>query len=279
MQQPSAPPPKLNLRKLESLQRVLRYAAAVVLAVFVGLIAYSGYKLRQINRQIEEKQARLAGLDEELKKKEAEVADLDKRNEALDTTVEALIDPERPLSDEQAAQVQKTVEENVGDIPSARQIPPRVYIQFARAEQKRGVSGVARRLQAEGFLTPGVSQSRGRMARVTQLSYYQDDEATRADLRKLLEVLRGAGVRLGNPVLVRDASGVRPRHYDLAFGDDFGRDSRPPDTRPTPATEPTREPTPRPTTRPTRRPTPEPTRERTPRPPLEPTPDRGQGNN
>ncbi len=271
MQQP-APPPKLNLRKLESLQRVLRYAAAVVLAVFVGLIAYSGYKLRQINQQIADKQARLAGLDEALKKKEAEVAELDKKNEALDTTVEALIDPERPLSDEQAAEVQKTVEENIGDIPSARQIPPRVYIQFARADQKRGVSVVARRLQAEGFLTPGVSQASGRAARVTQLRYYRDDEVTRADLRKLLEVFRGIGVKLGNPVLVKDASGARPRHYDLAFGDDFGRNALPPETRPTPTTEPTREPTPRPT----RRPTPEPTRERTPKPPLEPTPDRGQ---
>ena len=279
--QQSAPPPKLNLRKLESIQRVLRYAAVVVLAVFVGLIAYSGYKLRQINREIDDKQARLAGLDETLKKKETRIAELDKKVETQDTTIETLIDPKRPLSDEQAAEVEKTVEEKVGQITSPGQIPPRVYIQIRCEEQRKSAGDVARRLQAQGFLAPGVENVRARAPRLSELRYYQTDEVGRADIGNLLEFFRGIGVRLGKPVLIRSANAARPRHYEIWFGEDFGRCAPPVETRPTPTPEPTREPTPEPTRRPTPqptrqrtpRPTPEPTREPTPKPTREPTPE------
>src|SRR5215218_345741 len=105
-----APPPKLNLRKLESIQRVLRYGAAAVLVVFVALIAVSAYKLLQINREIDDKQARLAGLDETLKNLENKIAERNKTIEAQNVTLETLINPNRPLSTEQAAEVEKTVE-------------------------------------------------------------------------------------------------------------------------------------------------------------------------
>lgn len=278
MQQP-APPPKLNLRKLESLQRVLRYAAALVLAVFVGLIAYSGYKLRQINREIADKQARLAGLDETLKRKEREIAELDKKVETQDATIGTLIDPKRQLTDEQAEQVERTVEEYVAEIKNPNQIPPRVYIQYSHAEQEKRVGEVARQLQSRGFLTPGISRYKGTAPWITRLSYYMTDEGAqddvvRDDLRNLLSYFKSIGLKAGSLNRVRETKGVRPRHYDVVFGEDFGSAAPPVETTPTPATEPTREPTPRPT----RRPTPGPTRERTPRPPVEPTPDRGQRN-
>ena len=260
MQQPQ-PAPKLNLRKLESIQRVLRYAALVVLAVFVSLIAYSAYKLRQINQQIDDKRARLASLDDELKEKESRIAELDKKVETQDTTIETLIDPKRPLSDEQAAEVEQTIEENVAEIPNPNHIPPRVYIQIGREEQRKSAGEVARRLQARGFLAPGVENVREKAPRVTQLRYYQTDEVAQADLRSLMEFFRSLGVKLDKPVLIKGSGKERPRHYEIWFGNDFARD--------VPPTEETR-PTPTPTPEPTRKPTPEPTRKPTPRPTLIP---------
>lgn len=249
MPQP-APPPKLNLRKLESIQRVLRYAAVVVLAVFVALIAFSAYKLRQINQQIDDKRARLAGLDEELKKKEAELVERNQKIEALDTTVETLIDPKRPLSDEQAEQVQQTVEENVAEITNPNQIPPRVYIQIGREEQRKSAGDVARRLQARGFLAPGIENVRGRAPRLSQLRYYQTDEVAQADIKSLTEFFRSIGVRLDKPMLIKNAKGVRPRHYEVWFGDDFPRNAPPTEeTQPTPTPKPTLDPRQRPTPR------------------------------
>jgi hypothetical protein len=261
-------PPKLNLRKLEGLQRVLRYAAVVVLAVFVGLIAYSGYKLRQINREIDDKQARLAGLDEALKKRESELAESNRTIETQDTTIETLIDPKRPLSAEQAEEVEKTVEQKVGEITNTRQIPPRVYIQFAHEEQRKSVGEVARQLQAIGFLTPGISRASGAAPRLTQLRYYKTNEVSevaKADIRNLLRVLRGIGISAGNLVSLKESSGVRPRHYEIYFGDDFARNAPPVETESAPTPEPTREPTPGPT----RKPTPKFTPRFSPRPPRE----------
>lgn len=254
----AAPPPRLNLRRLESIQRVLRYLAAAVLVVFVALIAYAVYELRQINSEIAGKQAEAGRLGEEIEAKKKVIEAQKKEIEAQTSAFQNTFVPGRVLSAEQAKEVQQTVEENLGGIANARQLPPRVYIQFARAEQAEGAASLARQLQSRGFLTPGISQARAGAPRVSQLRYYQTDEVTQADLKNLTEFLRGARVRLGDPVLVKDAGGVRPRHYDLALGSDFGRDveTRPtPDREPTP--EPARSPTPGPVTEPTRKKTPD----------------------
>jgi len=137
---------------------------------------------------------------------------------------------------------------------------------------------VARQLQARGFLAPGIENVRARAPRLSELRYYQTDEVAQNDIRNLLEFFRGVGIRLGRPALIRDASNIRPRHYEIWFGEDFGRCAPTIETRHTPTPEPTREPRPtpeptrRPTPRPTSKPTPEPTRKPTPRPTLRPTP-------
>jgi hypothetical protein len=246
MQQP-APPPKLNLRRLESIQRVLRYAAVAVLSVFVALIAYGAYQLRRINIGIDEKQARLAGLDAELRKKEGEITERDKTIERLDTTVETLIDPKRSLSPEQAAEVEKTIDEKLAEISETGQIPPRVYIQIG-CEEKRKIAGdVARQLQTRGFLTLGIQNTHAPGPSDSVLRYYQTNEVTQTDIRNLLEFLQGIGVRSVLKVIgVTSYTGHR-RHYEIWLGDDFGRCPPAVETRPTPVTEPTREPTPRPT--------------------------------
>lgn len=250
-----APPPKLNLRRLESIQRLLQYGAAAVLLVFLALIAFSAYKLIQINKQIDAKQAELAQLTQTIEKQKQELVQSNEKIERQDVTLETLINPNQPLNTEQAEQVKQTVEEKISqqNNNNAALIPPRIYIQIGREDQRKRAGEIARRLHAAGYLAPGVENVHEKAPPTSQLRYYQMDEVAQTDIRNLLEFFRSIGVHLDKPVQVRNSGGVRPRHYEIWFGDDFGRPAHPaePETpRPTPLTHPTRKPTPEPTLKP-----------------------------
>src|SRR5215213_5835581 len=128
----ATPPPKLNLRKLESIQRLLRYVAAAVLVVFVILIMYGAYKLRQINSEIAGKQAEADRLEEEINAKKKVIKEQKEVIDAQGVVINNTYGQKSVSSPEQAAEIQKIVEEKIGDVTNARQLPPRVYIQFAR---------------------------------------------------------------------------------------------------------------------------------------------------
>jgi hypothetical protein len=233
--QPAPPSPKLNLRKLESLQRFLRYGAAAVLLVFLVLIALSAYKLIGLNREIVDRQVALARLNDMLRQKEQEVVESNKTIERQKETVKVLIDPDVPLSTEQAEQVKQTVEENIREqlelTPNIRQIPARVYFHIGQEDQRKLAGDIARRLQARGYIVPGIENVAGKakVPEISQLRYYQTDEMSQSDLRDLFEFFRSVGVRLDKPVLIRNARGVRARHYEIWFGDDFPLRRPPPE--------------------------------------------------
>jgi hypothetical protein len=220
-----APTPKLNLRKLESLQRLLRYGAILVLLIFLALIALSWFQLRGINREIDSKQAELVKkqrenveADEALKRKQEEFKKLDEKYNVLSEAVQDLSDD----NEEQAKQVKAAVEKAIGRDSNKAQIPPRIYIQIAREDQRQRAAQVTRQLQARGYVVPGIENvgRRARIPRVSELRYYSTG-AAQSDIDDILGFLRSLGVKLAQPVQVRQAASVRPRHYELWFGEDF----------------------------------------------------------
>jgi septal ring factor EnvC (AmiA/AmiB activator) len=217
--------PKLNLRKLESIQRLLRYGAILVLFVFLALIAYSWFQLQGINRQIDSKQAELEAkqretdkADEALRRKQEELRKLDEKYKVLSEAMLDLSDDD----DEQADKVEAAVEKAIGQGGDKSQIPPRIYIQIAREDQRRRAAQLTRQLQARGYVVPGIENvgRKARIPRVSELRYYSTG-AAQSDIDDILSFLRSAGVNLARPVQVRQAAGVRPRHYELWFGEDF----------------------------------------------------------
>jgi len=71
------PPPKLNLRRLESIQRLLQYASALVLFVFIALIVVSYFKYYDTVEAIALNEKKIKQASEDLINKNA---DLDNKN-------------------------------------------------------------------------------------------------------------------------------------------------------------------------------------------------------
>jgi hypothetical protein len=199
----------------------LQYGSAAVLLIFIGLIAFSGYKLIHINREIDNKQKELAQLGLTLQQQKEEIERHNKIIERQKETVDALIHPNLSLNKEQAQDVEQTVEENVGQANNATQIPPRIYIQIGHEEQRKYAGEVASKLQARGYIAPGVENVHEKAPRISQLRYFRTDETAQSDIKNITEFFRSIGVQLDKPVLVKDAHEVHPRFYEIWFGDDF----------------------------------------------------------
>jgi hypothetical protein len=108
---------------------------------------------------------------------------------------------------------------------SAAQIPARVYIQIMNGGQRARANEVARKLQAEGFLVPGVEnmERKGHRQAASDVRFYGDAPAAQQDVEHIRAVLGGLGVKL-KTIALAASGGVRPRHYELWLGEDFAAD-------------------------------------------------------
>ncbi len=152
-----APAQKLNLRRLESLQRLLQYGAALVLLVFFALIVLAWFQLRGLNAQIAERKGVRDALEKEVGENEKEIERQRQELGAVKRLNNVLTDVSRAYTEQNPAEAQKvrdaveqsigqSVEQGAGQKASAAQVPPRIYIQITRADQRARAGEVARRL-------------------------------------------------------------------------------------------------------------------------------------
>jgi septal ring factor EnvC (AmiA/AmiB activator) len=211
-----APTPKLNLRRLESIQRWLQYGAVLVLLIFIALIAVAWFKLRGIKRNISnanvtlnQKKTEIDELQKNINALEAQKKDLKAQVAEKDTVIRA-IDP--------------TIDPKTGEHSqlSSSQIQARIYIQIGNEGQRKRAADVANQLQAKGYIVPGIENVQGRagIPTVTQLRYYQTDSVAQSDVKDITTFLRGIGINLDLPPPIKIGK-VRPRHYELWFSPDF----------------------------------------------------------
>jgi hypothetical protein len=231
------PERKLNLGRLERLQRLLQYGAALVLLVFVALIALAWTELSDLNRRrdkardaLTKAEQELAAVNKELTLKQTALTASQKANNVLSQYAGAYADQHPDKAEEVKDALREAVE---GSIPqasgaggqqqqAAAQVPPRVYIQIMRAGQRARAAEVSRKLQAQGFLVPGVEnmERKGQRQANSDVRFYGNDPAAAPDVENIRAILGGFGVKLKTIAL--NASGaVRPRHYELWLGDDF----------------------------------------------------------
>lgn len=195
--------PKLNLRRLESIQRLLQYGAALVLLVFLALIAFSWFQLRAINKDIDEKQKLLKNASDDVQKKRQEIRELEKqidlRNQAL-----TAIDQGKG---------------NVGQNTSMTRIPARIYIQIARADQQQRAEEVARQLQTKGYIVPDIENVGDDSPNDSDLRYYENNYLEQ-DIKEISSFLRSINIPLKLRPQPKNAN-ARPRHYELYFGKNY----------------------------------------------------------
>ncbi len=149
-------PATLNLRSLERIQRLLQYAALLVLLVFVVLIVLSYFQLRGIKREIGEQQAKIQQQKQEIEQNEKAIENGRNLISALQQTTLAYTE----ANPTEGARTRETIEKSIGEVSDIRQLPPRIYIQIAREDQRRRAAAVARALQAAGYIVPGIENVR-----------------------------------------------------------------------------------------------------------------------
>lgn len=211
--------PKLNLRRLETIQRWLQYVAVITLAVSVILIGFSSFELRRIKKQIEERKTELAELQKKKNDLQAELSASQTLNGAFSELTRSEKDPG------QAEKIKRSIEDSISRNANPRQIPARIYLQIGGEQQRKRAVEVARQLQTRGYLVPGledkgVENVRGRAPRVSQIRYYQNDEVSQKDVNDIVGLLQGMGIQL-KEVKFPSSANVRPRLYEIWFGDDF----------------------------------------------------------
>src|SRR5258705_8733387 len=227
--------PTLNLRRLESIQRLLQYGAVLVLLVFLGLIGLSWFQLRRINNEIATAEESLRETKLEISQLKLEADNLRAEKSGLIEVTNALTVATRSLggqSPEDGEKVKQAIEQSIAQTSDPDQIPARIYIQVGREDQRKRAAEVARKLQAQGYVVPGLEHKisfelnriRGievRPApRVSQLRYYQDNAVSQKDIHDIVTLLHAMGVEL-KQVLLPPLRVARARHYEIWFGDDF----------------------------------------------------------
>jgi hypothetical protein len=209
-------PVKLNLRKLENIQRLFQYGAVLVFLVFLGLITFSYFQWRKIERQI-------AGQRETLKQQEQLMKQNQEKIEAQSLVLAALAKANADAPAKTTAQQeekQQRIELSIPKDINARLVPARVYFQIQREDQRRHASEVARQLQDNGYLVPGIENVGQKASGPTQLRFCASDEAARQDLDQITNLLLKLSIRVKQQSISK-CGNIRPRHYEVWFGDDF----------------------------------------------------------
>ncbi|MGC2235874.1 MAG: hypothetical protein WA584_06915 [Pyrinomonadaceae bacterium] len=200
---PTSSPPKLNLRRLESIQRVLQYASVLVLIVFIVLIAVSSYWLVSLNKQISENQNQI----------ESQV----KKKQELDEEIRGLQAIKDAIPKEQKEQIEKKAEKNI------EQSPARIYIQIANEDQRKRANDIGQQLKSKGFIVPGIENVHDKAPNNSQLRTCNNlmDEATKKDLKDLTDALKTLSVTIDAPQFLSNCGKVNPRLYELWFGNNL----------------------------------------------------------
>ena len=216
-------PHRLDLGKLELVQRFSQYAAVVVLVVFVLLFAVASIQLNKQIQRIKANDRKIQAQEDEIKSKEEKIKSQDKEIAIGKTAFKSVVDPDaKPLDAKQAYQVQQYVESNIDPSNGEKKIAARIYIQIGDEDQRARATEVVRLLQKRGYIVPGIENvgSKAKIPARSQLRYYQTDSVAEADIKDIVSTLREINIPVQLPAPLT-SSNVRPRHYELWFGKDF----------------------------------------------------------
>lgn len=208
----------IDVKKLQTLQKISQIAAVASLVVFGALIGASIYGLRSITRQ---KQV----LEKQVRKLTATHDDLTRQIEAKRKETAALEEKARfsqkVLARTPSAEVERAVREEIEINPRAAQIVSRVYFHIRYEEQRAKAERVAGLVADAGFLVPGIENVGRDSPDRTELRYFRKDHPE--DVSGILDALKRADVQVEAKYVpgYENSRSIRPRHYEVFFGPDF----------------------------------------------------------
>jgi septal ring factor EnvC (AmiA/AmiB activator) len=220
--------PTLDLSRLDAIQRWARYGAIAATLLCVAAFAFFSFRLYQIIGELNSKRAELESANRDLGKAQGALKDTNaeigrKRQEAdaLQRQIEFYRSTLRTCGVDPQQAVEATATKAAARAGGWSQIPARIYIQIGDEAQRPRADALARLLQAKGFIVPDIENvGADRIPRRSQLKRYAQ-VWSQDDVDNILALFQSQGVNLnlGEPLA---AGGVRPRHYEIWFGQDFG---------------------------------------------------------
>jgi hypothetical protein len=210
-------PFKLNLRKLEDIRRLLQYGAILVFLVFLGLITFSYFQWRKIERQIAVQRETLKQQEQDIKQNQEKI---EAQKSVLDGFATVVRESPRPYTQSAEQRTVDTIELSIPKDVNTRLVPARVYFHITREDQRRRAAEVAPQLQANGYLVPRIEYVGRKAFGPTQLRYCSSDDTVKRDLDNITNLFAKLSIKI-KPLLIRDCGNVRPRHYEIWFGDEF----------------------------------------------------------
>lgn len=243
--------PKLNLRRLESIQRLLQYASALVLFVFIALIVVSYFKWYRTIEEIKLNEGKIVKQTGELKQQQDELSrqqdelsrqqeDLAKQNKTLEENQSTLdfqtkeierlrkeyLAQEKAidsLPEQQKNLVAQKIENNLTQGNNSKQAPGWIYIQIANKDQKEPADKIASQLKKNGFIVPGIENVGDKAPDNSEIRTCgkKDDTTTKQDLDELTAALKSLKDTLGKPKFLSNCGKANSRQYELWFGKNF----------------------------------------------------------
>jgi flagellar motility protein MotE (MotC chaperone) len=239
--QTSSLPPKLNFRRLESIQRLLQYGAALTLLVFLGLIVFSYFEWRETVEEIKTNSQKIEEQNETLLRKQAALdqsqIDLNQSNENLARQQEELTRQREEVKmneetikkqKEEVIEQQKLIEGLKGVLEtkilqngSDKQIPPLIYVHIAREDQRGRAADIVRQLKNKGYIMPGIENVHSKAPpTISELRRCGEGDVAQNDLKEITKALESLSVPVTQKLLTK-CGNVRARLYELWFADNF----------------------------------------------------------
>jgi predicted nucleic acid-binding Zn-ribbon protein len=219
----AASPPQLNVRSLERIQRWLQYIAGFVLLIFIVSISISYFELRRIRREIADGQEQVRQQRKTIEENSKLLESQKQSITGLRTVVSGLQQATLAATEadpKQGEQTKETVEKILAQTEDTRQLPPRIYVQIAREDQRKHAAEVARQLQSRGYIVPENENVRGKAPTTSQLRFCSNDKTAEEDVAGITKTLQSISISVTSYRLP-NCGNVRARHYEIWFGEEF----------------------------------------------------------
>jgi uncharacterized protein YoxC len=213
----------IDERKLKSLKRASQVIAALSIMAFLALLGYSAYKLYSINRNIADAKENLKDMNAEverlandIKVKQKEFDELNEKSKAISEVNDKIANIDRKI-------VEQAVNEVIQSSPRTADVLPRIYIQIRDESQRPPARRIASRLQANGFIVPGIENVGDKASGSTTVKYFHKNDEEANDAKKIVDILRGEKI-MADAKYTSGYDGsnkVRPRRYELWLGAEF----------------------------------------------------------
>ena len=212
---------KIEQDKLDQLQKMARIMAILSFAVFVGLLAFGIWQLRETYRKINEADRELDWRRSDILAKEQKIAELDARIREKEQMIEAQgqIIGDTPNAGSIIARV-------LENDPHAASLLPRVYIHIGQESQRPGARKLARKLRKAGYLIPGI-QLVGKTGPKESDLRYCEGKGEESDIAAIRNFLAGENIAIASIRILKTADVPAcaqvssTRSYELWLGEDF----------------------------------------------------------